>query len=393
MRFLFTVQPLYGHFHSMVQLALTAKAQGHAVAIATAQRFGPVVKRLGLEHVPCGVDYDGSIDVFDGLPEVLEYRTRGMPPVFEQIFGFVQGLGPRMADDLLAQGAAWRPDLIVRDPVEYGGYVAAEALGIPHATIMWAIYIDPRHILPELLDGLRVRHGLPSDPTLATYDRFLVLKFLPPAWKIEMPREPEVTRCFCAPPFDTSSDDALPAWVDALPARPTIYATLGTAFNKAPAVFRALIDALGSLPVNGIITVGKTMDPAQFGALPGNVRVERYIPQTLLLHRCDLLIFHGGYNSFHSAMWHGLPVVAVPMEAGDQLPTAEKLDEMGLGIMVKGQPPAADAIVAAVERVLGDPAYKARVAAFGAELRALPPLEAAVARLEQLARDHAPQTD
>ena len=181
--------------------------------------------------------------------------------------------------------------------------------------------------------------------------------------------------------------------MDALRASPTIYATLGTAFNKAPAVFRALIDALGSLPVNGIITVGKTMDPAQFGALPGNVRVERYIPQTLLLHRCDLLIFHGGYNSFHSAMWHGLPVVAVPMEAGDQLPTAEKLDEMGLGIMVKGQPPTADAIVAAVERVLGDPAYNARVAAFGAELRALPPLEAAVARLEQLARDHAPQTD
>jgi MGT family glycosyltransferase len=314
-----------------------------------------------------------------------------MPPVFEQIFGFVQGLGPRMVDDLLAQGAAWQPDLIVRDPVEYGGYVAAEVLGIPHASIMWAIYIDPRHILPELLDGLRMRHGLPSDPTLASYDRFLVLKFLPPSWQIPMPAEPAVTHCFSAPPFDMSSDDALPTWVDALPDRPTVYATLGTTFNKAPGIFRAIIDALSRLPVNGIITVGKAMDPAQFGTLPANVYVEKYIPQTLLLSRCDAMIFHGGYNSFHSAMWHGLPVVAVPLEAGDQVPTAEQLAAMGLGVMVKEQPPTAQAIAAAVEHILCDEAYRARGTAFGAELRSLPPLEIAVARLEQLARDHAPQ--
>lgn len=392
MRFLFTVQPLYGHFHSMVQLALAAKAQGHAVAFATSARFGPVITRLGLEHIACGVNYDGAIDVFDTLPEVLAYRAHAPTPVHEQIFGFVQGLGPRMTDDLLAQGAAWQPDLIVRDPVEYGGYVAAEALAIPHASIMWAIYIDPRHILPELLDGLRTRVGLAADPLLHTYDRFLVLKFLPPGWQIEMPVEPPVTHSFLAPPFDTSGDEALPAWVDELPDRPIVYATLGTAFNKAPAVFRALIDALGGLSVNGIITVGKTMDPAQFGALPANVHVAQYIPQTLLLPRCDALIFHGGYNSFHSAMWHGLPVVAVPMEAGDQLPTAEKLDELGLGIWVRGQPPAAAEIAAAVQRVLADPGYKAHVLAFGAEMLALPSLTAAVQSLEQLATDHAPIT-
>ena len=93
MRFLFTVQPLYGHFHSMVQLALAAKAQGHAVAFATSARFGPVITRLGLEHIACGVNYDGAIDVFDTLPEVLAYRAHAPTPVHEQIFGFVQGLG------------------------------------------------------------------------------------------------------------------------------------------------------------------------------------------------------------------------------------------------------------------------------------------------------------
>ncbi len=392
MRFLFTVQPLYGHVHSLVQLALAAQAEGHSVAVATAARFGPTITRLGLEHIACGVDFDGSIDVFDTLPAVAAMRGRGLPPVAEQIYGFVQGLGPRMTDDLLTFGAAWQPDLIVRDPVEYGGYFAAEALGIPHATIMWAIYIDPRLVRAEWFNDLRIRFGLPSDPDLATYDRFLVLKFLPPSWQFEMPREPAVTHAFLAPPFDMSGDDALPTWVDDLPDRPIIYATLGTTFNKAPAVFRALIDGLSSLDVNAIITVGKTMDPAQFGALPANVHVAQYIPQTLLLPRCDALVFHGGYNSFHSAVWHGLPMVAVPMEAGDQFPTAQKLDEMGLGIMVKGQPPTAVEIATAVRSVLADPDYAARVRAFGAGMRALPPLTDAVARLALLARDRTPQT-
>jgi N-glycosyltransferase len=49
-----------------------------------------------------------------------------------------------MADDLLELAPTWQPELIIRDPVEFGGYVVAECWGIPHATVMWAFYIAAR---------------------------------------------------------------------------------------------------------------------------------------------------------------------------------------------------------------------------------------------------------
>lgn len=41
----------------------------------------------------------------------------------------------RMVPDLLALAAEWEPDLIVREGMEYGGAIAAEILGVPHASV------------------------------------------------------------------------------------------------------------------------------------------------------------------------------------------------------------------------------------------------------------------
>jgi Erythromycin biosynthesis protein CIII-like, N-terminal domain len=41
----------------------------------------------------------------------------------------------RMVPDLLAIAREWEPDLIVREGMELGGCIAAERLGIPHASV------------------------------------------------------------------------------------------------------------------------------------------------------------------------------------------------------------------------------------------------------------------
>jgi MGT family glycosyltransferase len=179
--------------------------------------------------------------------------------------------------------------------------------------------------------------------------------------------------------------------METLPDRPTVYATLGTTFNQSPATFRSVLAALSTEAVNLIMTVGQSMDPEQFGAQPNHIRIERYIPQTLLLPYCDALIFHGGYNSLLSALWHGLPMVIMPAGAGDQWPTGRRCAAVGAGVLVEGNPPTPEAIRATVKTVLGQPSFRKCAQGLQHEIKELPSLAEAVKRLEILSENREPQ--
>ena len=169
MKFLFTVQPLLGHFHAMVPLALALKEQGHEVAFATGRSFGATARRAGFQHFPCGVDLSGEPgSIFEALPEWDTIQAKYPSAGAQQVYGFIQALGPQLADDVIDLLRTWTPDVIVRDPLEFGGYIAAESYRIPHATMSWAVYIDPKSLCPEALVELRRRYGLPDDPELTT---------------------------------------------------------------------------------------------------------------------------------------------------------------------------------------------------------------------------------
>src|SRR5438309_1316094 len=133
MRFLFTTRPATGVFHPLVSIARAVAAAGHEVAFACAASFMPTVEQAGFAAFPAGFD-PGSrtlAELFPGWLAVPEY-TRGdwtLPHVFVGVFATT------MAPDLLSLGRAWSPDLIVRESSEYAGCVAAEVLGLPHASV------------------------------------------------------------------------------------------------------------------------------------------------------------------------------------------------------------------------------------------------------------------
>jgi UDP:flavonoid glycosyltransferase YjiC (YdhE family) len=392
MRFLFTMQPAFGHFHALVPLAQALKENGHEVAFATGKGFGPVIRRNGYRHFACGLDFDGSTDIFEALPASAYRAGRRPAGGLEQLATFIDDLAPLMLDDLLGLVDGWRPSVVIRDPVEFGGYIGAERYGLPHATTIWASYISARALCPEAVTALRRRYDLAEDPALDSLDRYLVLDFLPPAWTIPQWPYPAVAHRFCAPPFDLSHGDAQsPAWLATLPDQPTVYATLGTTFNRSLTTFRAILSALSSEPVNLVMTVGRSLDPHQFGPQPNHVRIEQYIPQTLLLPYCDALVFHGGYNTLQSAFWHGLPVVVIPQGAGDNLATGWRSAAVGAGVLIEENPPQPETIRAAVRAVLTERSYRATARQFQQAIRGLPALDAAVRRLERLAEERAPQ--
>lgn len=392
MRFLLTTQPMYGHFHAMVPIAQALREHGHEVAVATGKRFGPVVQHAGLTHFPCGMDFDGSKDIFEALPERESIRARfpAMEGV-QQLHGFVEGLAPQMVEDLTALVGTWKPDVIIRDPLEYGGYIAAELAGLPYATITWAIYISPHFLITDALLALRHRYGLLDDSDLQKMDGYLVLSFMPPSWPYSYSSVLHVTHRYRSQPFDLNSSDMLPAWIDKLPDRPTVHVTLGTTFNQSPDTFQAILDGLSTEEVNVIMTVGKTVDPAQFGPHPDHIHIAHYIPQTLLLLHCDAMLFHGGYNSLLSALWHGLPMVITPMGAGDQLPNAQVCAGLGAAVLIEQRPPQPETVRQAMRTVLEQPGYRAQAQQLQREIRELPDLSEAVRCLEALAKTHEPQ--
>ena len=134
MRVLFTTFAGTGHLHPLVPLARALTAAGHTVAFAAVPGFCPAVEAVGFPCFPAGLDEP------EAGWESLVPALRDVPPegdAYTDLFRtYVFGdLLPRhMVPNLLALGQTWRPDLIVRDPGEYGGCVAAECLGIPHAT-------------------------------------------------------------------------------------------------------------------------------------------------------------------------------------------------------------------------------------------------------------------
>jgi UDP:flavonoid glycosyltransferase YjiC (YdhE family) len=299
----------------------------------------------------------------------------------------------RMVPDLLAIAREWRADLIIREGMEYGGCIAAEALGLPHASIAGNAYaaIDSpeidyfpgnRRMVAEPLARRREEVGLPPDPETEMPFRHRHLCFMPPTWdgaSVQRPRNAHFLRHIST----VSPGAALPDWVERLPDRPTVFASLGTVFNKTPGVLEAIVEALAAEPINVIVAIGRDQDPGRFGPQPDHVRLEAYVPQPLLLAHCDAFVTHGGFNSVKEALSSGVPMVVVPISA-DQPYSAERCADLGVARTLGPDDRAPDAIREAVRQVLAEPTYRANARAFQAKMMALPGPEEMVEMIESL---------
>lgn len=297
MRILFTTLAGSGHFHPLVPLAQALERAGHVVTFATAPSLHPNVEASGFRAFPAGFDRprDAANERFQQLQGQLEaLPTDGPARTLFRIRNLFAGLyAEQMIPDLLAIASDWHPDVIVREVGEFGGYIAAEALGIPHASVRSNTMLSThsqRHLVSEQMARLRAAYGLAPDPDTALLFRYLHLAFEPPHFHDPTQPLAPTAHLLRPVPFDRSGDERLPEWVTRLPARPTIYATLGTAFNsRTPGLFQAILDGLRDEPVTLILTIGRDVNPEEFGPQPANVHIERYVPQSLLLPQCDLV--------------------------------------------------------------------------------------------------------
>ena len=306
--------------------------------------------------------------------------------------GFARRYARERAERILALCAEWRPDLVVRDEIDFGAAVAAERLGLPHATVLViaAGSFVRTELVAEPLNELRAEHGLPPDLELTMLGRYLVLAPFPPSYRDPADPLPATAHALRPAALDPAADGPAPPWLADLGGAPTVYFTLGTVFNvESGDLFNRVLTGLRDLPINLVVTVGPHIDPAEFGPQPANVRIERYVPQSLLLPHCRAIVSHGGSGSVIGALAHGLPSVLIPMGA-DQPLNAARCAALGVGLVLDAVRATPESVREAVSAVLTDPTYRQAAERLRDEIATLPGPASAVPLLERLVAEKRP---
>src|SRR5206468_6115893 len=90
-----------------------------------------------------------------------------------------------------------------------------------------------------------------------------------------------------------------------------------------------------------------------------NMTGAEYLPQIAMLPHVDAVITHGGNNTTTECMWFGKPMVVLPI-FWDQHDNAQRIHETGYGNRLPTYAFDDAQLANALERVLGDPAIRAR---------------------------------
>ncbi len=143
---------------------------------------------------------------------------------------------------------------------------------------------------------------------------------------------------------------------DRLDDRPLIYASLGTLQNQLHDVFRLIVQACDSLPVQLVLSLGCNGSDVR-SKLPAGALVVDYAPQLQLLARAALCITHGGLNTTLESLRCGVPMVAIPI-ANDQPGVAARIAHVGVGEMLRLKQLDAAGLQRAIQVVLQQASYR-----------------------------------
>jgi UDP:flavonoid glycosyltransferase YjiC (YdhE family) len=387
-RALFTSTQGAGHFNPLVPFARAFERAGHEVMFAGAPALEGAAAAAGFRFWRFDPPPDDELgSIWGRVPELPPDEANVV--VIGEIFGRLNTEaalpGVRAAID------DWRPDVVLRDPNEYAGALAAELHGLPHVRVAISLMSTEElglGVARGPVDDIRRAEGLPPDPDAAA------LRDSP--WLTTFPRGldegamPEVHR-FHDPAWDEEPKE-LPDWWPGRADQPLVYVTFGSVagqFPQALPAYGVALRAVAGLPVRVLLTVGRDLDVGALPEIPDNVHVEPWVPQQDVLAHAAAAVVHGGSGSTLGALAFGVPLVVIPLFA-DQPHNARRVAEVRAGLAVEPNreeiPATIPPLRAAIEQVLGDQTYGDRARALAAEVRAEAPVDEAVPLLQRLGR-------
>lgn len=368
-----------GHFNPLVPLLEACVDMGHEALVAGPSALGPAVESSGYPFWECADPAEPDIwPVWDRVAHVSPEEANEL--VVRELFARFEARAilPR----LRAAFESWKPDLVLRDPNEYGSAVAADLYCVPHARVgisLAAVEEVALAFAASGVDQLRRDVGLPSDPEGERIRQSPYLTVFPPS--LEHPTEsapPHVLRFHAA--AAAGAVRPLPDWWPGRDGEPLVYVTFGSVAAALPAaatVFPIALEAVAELSARVLLTVGRAGDPGNLGRVPPNVHVEHWVPHADAVAAAHAVVCHGGSGTVLGTLAAGLPQVVVPLFA-DQPYNAQRVEAVGAGLAVERR---AEAICAGLHRILEDDSFRLGARRIAAEMRALPPAEGVLAAM------------
>lgn len=400
MRVLFATRGSSGHVGPLTPFAHACLRAGHEVLVAAQRQFEGNIKRVGLPFEP--VD-EPSRD--EWMPLMGRFGELDIDAAHEvMVSKFFAGMDLRAElPALRALVDRQRPDVIVRESWEFGSTLVAELSGIPIVRVGLGLAemeeLSIKLAAPEV-DKARGDLGLPSDPGGERLAAAPFLTMVPKELEHPAATVPAQTSRFR---FEVNTGtEELPDW---WPGNedPLVYLTFGSVAAGAhlpyyPALYRSAIDALSTLAVRVLVTVGDAARGVQeLGAVPPNVHVETWVAHDDVAPQADVIVCHGGFGSTLGALAHGTPLVVLPLFSADQWANGDAVALAGAGVMVADDRsirrrvldvPAAETVrelSGAVSSVLADATYGREAGRVAVAMRALPSVDDAVQLLERIA--------
>ncbi len=163
---------------------------------------------------------------------------------------------------------------------------------------------------------------------------------------------------------------------------PLVLVGLSSTYQDQVPLLRRIVEALSTLPVRAVVTLGQMVDPAEVQGAP-NVLVVPSAPHGQILREASLIVTHCGHGTTMKALAAGVPLVCIPM-GRDQNDTAARVVHTGAGVRLSPKASAAK-ISTAVTKVLGEESYRSKATEMATVIADELAAADVVVELEQLA--------
>jgi MGT family glycosyltransferase len=423
-KFLFTVVPIHGHISPGLPIARTLVELGHEVLWYSTSKHREKIEATGARFTKtqAAKDYDDS-NLDEAFPGRNQYK--GLKQLkfdlkhifFDEMIGYDTDLRKILQEfpaDVVVMDSAFSgmlpmklkgkaPKTAVygilpltlssRDTAPYGFGLQPSSTTLGHIRnkmmnkfVQNLIFADIQKYVIGLLKQLgtpKLQHFFLDAPVILND---LFLQGTSPSF--EYPRSDLPKNVAFVGPYlpEKPLNYTPPAWWEELKQnRPVIHVTQGTIANDD---FNQLliptIQAMASEDVLVVATTGnKPLDKVNI-SLPGNVKLEMFIPHHELLSYVDVMVTNAGYGGVQMAINYGVPLV-VAGKSEDKPEVCARVEWAGVGINLKTGRPTTEQILRAVRQVLNDPSYKEKVQGLSKEFQSYDALQGTAQKLVDLA--------